>query len=129
MTNIYREGFLEPGWKDNETGWNRVVAEFAITGSETVEPDAVFATYERPPYEGYALVAYRRGDKAYLVEGSHCSCFGLEGQWEPTEYANVGELMECLRKRGSMTYPSATADEIEIALLPSGRQALGGGDE
>lgn len=51
------------------------------------EPDQVFlAAYGGGGYDGDALVAFRIGDKYYTVEGSHCSCYGLEDQWSPEEY-------------------------------------------
>jgi len=30
-------------------------------------------------------VLFKRGGKLYDVNGSHCSCFGLEDQWLPEE--------------------------------------------
>ena len=47
------------------------------------EDEILFAAYDTPPYEGYALVVYARDGVLYEVNGSHCSCNGLEGQWEP----------------------------------------------
>ena len=47
--------------------------------------EILLASYGTPSYEGYAFVLFRRGGKLYEVHGSHCSCFGLEGQWEPEE--------------------------------------------
>jgi hypothetical protein len=35
-------------------------------------------------YEGNAFVLYEKDGELYEVNGSHCSCYGLEGQWEPT---------------------------------------------
>lgn len=47
--------------------------------------EILFASYECGCYEGTALVVFK--DKAknslYVVEASHCSCYGLEGAWEP----------------------------------------------
>lgn len=34
-------------------------------------------------YEGEAFVLFAKGGKLYEVYGSHCSCYGLENQWEP----------------------------------------------
>ncbi len=52
------------------------------------EPDEVlYAQYDIDGYEGSALVIYRNGDKFYYVRGAHCSCYGLEGQWDPEEYS------------------------------------------
>jgi hypothetical protein len=49
------------------------------------EPDAtlLYAVYDQPDWEGYALVVYELNDELYEVEGNHCSCFGLEYQWWP----------------------------------------------
>lgn len=44
----------------------------------------LYAGYENEGWEGYAFVLYKDEDGQYMyVEGSHCSCYGLEGQWEP----------------------------------------------
>lgn len=45
----------------------------------------IIAAYDTPDYSGEAYVLYEQKDKLYEVFGSHCSCFGLETQWEPTE--------------------------------------------
>lgn len=43
----------------------------------------LFAVYDTPPYEGYAVVIYRQNRVLYEVKGGHCSCHGLGGQWSP----------------------------------------------
>lgn len=47
--------------------------------------DVLLASYSYENYSGDAFVLYRdtRDGKLYEVHGSHCSCYGLEGQWEP----------------------------------------------
>lgn len=45
----------------------------------------LIAVYEIDGYEGGAFVLARNRGKLYEVNGSHCSCAGLEGQWEPEE--------------------------------------------
>lgn len=47
----------------------------------------LLASYDTEGYEGSAYVLfYNKSDsKLYEVFGSHCSCYGLEGQWEPEE--------------------------------------------
>ena len=45
----------------------------------------LYAWYDTPSYEGYAEVLFVSDGKLYYITGSHCSCFGLEGQWEPEE--------------------------------------------
>lgn len=45
----------------------------------------VFAAYETPDYEGYAEVIFIHNGKLFMAQGSHCSCHGLEQQWDPVE--------------------------------------------
>lgn len=54
----------------------------------------LLASYGTPSYQGYAFVLFERDGKLYEVNGSHCSCYGLEGQWEPEE-----TTVEALRHR------------------------------
>ena len=64
-----------------------MVKEFELDGCTTYTdaPAAIYAIYDTPPYEGYALVIYREDNGQFgVVEASHCSCYGLEGQWQPT---------------------------------------------
>ena len=49
------------------------------------EDQIFYAVYEAPSYEGWAWVLFERDGKLYEVSGSHCSCYGLEGQWSPEE--------------------------------------------
>lgn len=62
-----------------------VFNSFAETHDE--EKVIIYANYESQYYEGYATVFYydKRTQKYYEVYGSHCSCYGLENQWEATE--------------------------------------------
>lgn len=47
--------------------------------------DVLFASYTYRDYEGDAFVLFRKDGKLFEVNGGHCSCYGLEGQWEPEE--------------------------------------------
>jgi hypothetical protein len=49
------------------------------------ESEVLFASYGGAAYEGDALVIFERDGKLYEVNGYHCSCYGLEGQWSPEE--------------------------------------------
>ena len=62
-----------------------VVGGFACSqGQLDFIDDILFANYENECYEGYAFVIFRGKDGIlYEVNGSHCSCYGLEDQWEP----------------------------------------------
>jgi hypothetical protein len=79
----YQDGFIDT--YDGKAGWAAVQSEFQM---DEPEPDEVyFALYDlSQAYEGSADVFYRRGERFFYATGGHCSCYGLEGQWEPEEY-------------------------------------------
>lgn len=58
-------------------------------GSELKEEfkqvEILFAAYGYGDYCGTAFVLFRKDGQLYEVHGGHCSCYGLEGQWEPEE--------------------------------------------
>lgn len=60
-------------------------ASFKIDSSVLNNCDILFASYGTPSYEGYCTVIFRKDGKLFMVEGSHCSCYGLEGQWGADE--------------------------------------------
>lgn len=91
MTNVYQGDF------DN---WEDVQCQFAMTEKEPTK--VIYAAYDTGNWEGHAVVAYRKGrNKYYLVEGGHCSCYGLEGQWDPTEYIGKAEFIKCVEPRAT----------------------------
>jgi hypothetical protein len=45
----------------------------------------LFASYNYANYSGDAFVLFEQDGKLFEVNGGHCSCYGLEGQWEPEE--------------------------------------------
>ena len=49
------------------------------------ESDVLIATYEQEDYEGSAFVLFTDGGRLFEVNGSHCSCYGLEDCWRPEE--------------------------------------------
>jgi len=56
----------------------------------------LLAHYEVDGYEGSAFVLFERDGKFYEVNGGHCSCNGLEGQWEPEE-TSANELVHRIK--------------------------------
>ena len=108
---------------DGFTDWNDVAASFAgerwgssLKAEDAVElipePEEVLvAVNHQEDYEGDAWVVFRNGGKYYTVEGSHCSCYGFEGQWSPEEYPDAASLLAALSK-GDWTY-GAKKDHIE----------------
>jgi hypothetical protein len=69
------------------------------------EEQIIFAAYEGGSYEGAAIVVYEKDGKLYEVNGSHCSCYGLEGQWAPEETTREALAM---RKLASYDYEKDT---------------------
>jgi hypothetical protein len=63
--------------------WDGVAGNFSAEIGP--EPELVYAAYSTPAYEGSATVIYKRDGKWFEATGGHCSCYGLEGQWEPSE--------------------------------------------
>ena len=103
--NPYEEGFKD---------WVEVQEEFKI---DTPEPEEVLlAVYDLHCYEGYAVVFYREGDKYFEVQGSHCSCYGLEGQWDVEECGDKKMFIKALQRRDP-AFPSYDKD----ALIKRGR--------
>lgn len=62
-----------------------VADNFQIDVSNIEDCNILFASYDNEGYEGFALVIFSKDGKLYEVNGSHCSCHGLENQWNPEE--------------------------------------------
>lgn len=62
-----------------------IAEAFRIKINELEGCDILFASYEYENYSGYSIVVFSKDGQLYEVDGSHCSCRGLEGQWQPEE--------------------------------------------
>lgn len=49
------------------------------------DEDILIASYDVDDYSGEAFVLFERDGRLFEVNGSHCSCHGLEEQWDPEE--------------------------------------------
>lgn len=70
-------------WKG--TGLDGMKSDFEIGDKELEGVNILVASYTYESYEGSAYVLFERDGKLYEVHGGHCSCYGLEGQWDPEE--------------------------------------------
>lgn len=61
-----------------------IISNFMINESNLDEVEILYSEYDYEDYSGSAWVLFRKDDMLYEVSGSHCSCNGLEGQWEPS---------------------------------------------
>lgn len=62
-----------------------IIEEFNLNHGDLDGKTILLADYTYEDYSGDALVIYEEGGKLYEVNGGHCSCYGLEGQWSPEE--------------------------------------------
>lgn len=76
-----------------------------VKGAFEVKDDALddafilLAWYGYGDYDGSAFVLFERDGKLYEVNGGHCSCNGLEGQWDPEE-TSASELVHRIKNGG-----------------------------
>ncbi len=80
----------------------------------------IVADYTYENYSGSSFVLYVGNDgKLYENHGSHCSCYGLEGQWSPEE-TNVEELLQRLDRGGLSEYEYVIREGLKY--LKKGRK-------
>ncbi len=72
-------------------GIEDVISNFQIQETELDGAVIIFAGYRQEDYDGYAEVIFAKGGEFYMVTGSHCSCYGLEEQWDPVQ-VEIGVL-------------------------------------
>lgn len=66
-------------------GIDHILYEFDI-GLKDIENCKILAAgYYTPYHDGYAYILFEKEGKLYEVMADHCSCYGLQGQWEPEE--------------------------------------------
>lgn len=63
----------------------------------------LYADYTYEDYSGDAyILGYDEEKKQFFeVHGSHCSCYGLEGQWDEEYYEDVKQLQAAIERRFS----------------------------
>jgi hypothetical protein len=89
--------FLNDWAKENrgdQTGQQAIKDDFEITNEDLRGAKILLASYSYECYSGDAFVLFERDGKLWEVNGGHCSCYELEGQWEPEE-----TTIEVLRHR------------------------------
>ena len=72
---------------ENFSSVDDVISQFEAPPGAVKDEEILFAWYGYGSYSGDAEVLFQRDGKLYEVSGGHCSCYGLEGQWEPAEVA------------------------------------------
>ena len=62
-----------------------VESSFSLGEGELRDAFVLLAWYGGGCYDGSAFVLFERNGRLYEVNGGHCSCYGLEDQWDPEE--------------------------------------------
>lgn len=83
MTTFLHD-WSEPKW-NGKSGVDALIDDFEIKPEALDGAEIVVASYTYEDYSGSAYVLFKRDGKLFEVHGGHCSCYGLEGQWEPEE--------------------------------------------
>lgn len=69
----------------NEEYWIEKKEQMKIVLEKWKNVNILFASYGCANYSGDAWVLFEQEGRLYEVNGGHCSCYGLEGQWSPEE--------------------------------------------
>ena len=104
------------GWKDADA----MLADFEEGPSALEGADLIFAAYWQPPWEGSALVYFERGGELFEVDAGHCSCNGLEGQWNP----KPASWNYVLKRAAPDEYSEPEEREAHAALMEIARRKL-----
>jgi hypothetical protein len=56
---------------------------FEVSADDRKDCIILYASYDIDGYDGSAHVIFYKDENLYEVNGGHCSCYGLEGQWDP----------------------------------------------
>jgi hypothetical protein len=99
--NDWSEDYIKgQSWRDeDETPLKQMASDFEEDIEYLQSLNILVASYTYECYEGDAFVLFEKDGKLYEVNGGHCSCYGLEGQFEPEEVV-LDELEHRLTKGG-----------------------------
>ena len=99
----------------NEKYWLENKARMNVALDKYKNVNILFASYNYENYSGEAWVLFEQNGKLYEVNGSHCSCYGLEGQWEPEE--TTLEVLEYRLTKGTFGNDSWSENNFREELL------------
>lgn len=103
----------QQNYEGNFSSQTDVIGNFEEKGLS--EPDFIWAIYSEESYEGSALVVYfdSNVNAWFSVHGSHCSCYGLEGQWLPDMFDPVVYFKSLENMRSTLSTWAMSAKELE----------------
>lgn len=94
----------------NGVGYEAMLKDFEIEPDVVSDDQILFAAYCYENYSGSAFVVFEKEGALHEVNGSHCSCYGLEQQWTPEKTS-----WEALKGRSDDIYglPSGTMTALK----------------
>jgi len=95
-------------------GIEGLMRDYSIDPQDLEGVNIILADYSYQDYEGNSFVLFEKAGKLYEVNGGHCSCYGLEGQWEPEEVL-LEELLN--RAKNGYFHGSHREELVEILTL------------
>lgn len=78
---------------------DNICKEFRIERSELDEYEVLFAQYGIDGWEGTSILFLTKEGKLFINDASHCSCYGLEGQFDPSETTKEAMMLQLTRGR------------------------------
>ena len=114
MTPVYLHDWSAPSW-GSDVGLPAMQRDFAISDARLDGVEVLLAAYSYADYEGQAYVLFRKEGQLFEVHGGHCSCYGLEGQWDPQAVTKNDLLLHLNAERVPYEY-HWVADELRAVL-------------
>jgi len=87
-----------------------MLKSFGIKKEDLDGFEVLLASYEMEGLDGYAFVLLKKDGQLFEVNGNHCSCFGLEGQWALEETSKEALLHRM--KKVSIFWEEGANDEL-----------------
>lgn len=89
-----------------------MIREFNAKTEQFTNIEILFANYIYEDYTGQACVIFKKDDKLFELSASHCSCYGLEDQWEDD---NIKELSydEVVKKINAGYYDCSYYEQLD----------------
>lgn len=98
-------------------GKKEMLADFSIALENLEGFDVLLASYSYQDYSGDAFVLLKKDNQLFEVNGNHCSCYRLEGQWEIEESTKEGLLKRLDNGMGRNNYcGNEYANELRAVL-------------
>lgn len=89
-----------------------VESNYGLTEGELDGCQFIIADYTYENYSGSSFVLFVLNGQLYENHGSHCSCYGLEGQWSPEE-TSIEELEGRLDRGGLGEYEYVLREALD----------------